>query len=296
MRNNNIDFPSSSEVNKIIKKFENYIWPEIKEDDDIKKFVENISKTITNELNSFPNLLLQLKPENFNFGIFRARPVDSFSNINLFREHSYPPINLVQLGRCNFPKHPVFYSSNNPVTALAEVIRDNDFKNKKICISSWAIIPSNDEFIFESFLQTDLHPNNQFAALAKSLADRINEPFKGKLSADKQKGLQIFLKYIDSQFIKNDNYSFSASLAHRRIYGNHNFCTDILMYPSVQTEMQGVNLAINPNFVDNHMRIKRFYILEVNDYDRTSGKFNISFFKYGEIQKNTIFWKSKALN
>lgn len=291
MRSKNNDFPSTTEVNKIIKKFEDYIWPEIREEDDVKEFVEKLSKAITNELNLFPNLLLQLKPDIFKFGIFRARPVNSFTNIDLFREHSYPPINLVKLGRCNFPKYPVFYSSNNPITALAEVIRENDFKSQKFCISSWEIIPSNNEFIFESFLQTDLHPKNQFASLAKSMAERINEPFKGKLSNDKQKALLKFLRYIDSQFIKDSNYSLSASLAHRRIYGNHNFCTDILMYPSVQTEMQGVNLAINPNFVDNHMRIKRFYIVEINDYDIKSGQFNVSFFKYGEILKNTIFWK-----
>jgi hypothetical protein len=292
MRTNYKDYPSSIKVKEAIKKFEKTNWPKFQEGDDINEFVKNINNIILNELNIFPNILLQLEPKLFGFGIFRVRPIDSFTNIDLFAEHSYPPLNFVKLGRCNFPKFPIFYSSNNPLTALAEVLRENDFKNQKFCISSWEIIPSDNKFIFESFLQTKLNPKNPFIFLAKSLVERINEPFKGQLGKDKEKALLTFLKYIDSQFVEDNNYSFSASLAHRRFYGKHNFCTDILMYPSIQTEMQGVNLAISPNFVDNHMRIKRFYIVEVNHYDKITGQFNISILKYGEILKNIVFWKT----
>lgn len=285
------NFADIDTVKLAIQKFQEIGWPSFNETDNIDEFVEKITKQITEELGKFPNYLMPLKPKNFPFGIFRVREMTESTNFDLYAEHSYPPVAFTKLGRCNFPKHPVFYASNNPITALAEVVRNEEFKGKKFCISSWEIIKSNDTFIFENFLQTSLHPKNHFAVLAKALANRVNEPFDIKLPEEQTQGIVEFLKYIDSQFISDENYSFSASLAHRRIYGKHNFCTDILMYPSVQTLMQGVNLAINPNFVDNHMRVKRFYIIELQSFDRQSGKFIITFHKYGEIKKNVIFWK-----
>lgn len=292
MTTNIENFADIETVKIAIRKFKEIGWPIYDETDNIDEFVEKITQQITTDLGKFPNYLIQSKPKNFPSGIFRVREITESTNFNLYAEHSYPPIAFTKLGRCNFPKHPVFYASNNPVTALSEVVRDSEFKGKKFCISSWEIIKSNDTFIFESFLQTSLHPNNPFDALAKTLIDKVNEPFENKLTEDQTQGMVEFLKYIDSQFINDDNYSFSASLAHRRIYGKHNFCTDILMYPSVQTLMQGVNLAINPNFVDNHMRVKRFYIIELQSFDRQRGQFAITFHKYGEIKKNVIFWKN----
>lgn len=291
MITNDDNFADIDKVRLAIKKFQDIGWSSFNENDNIDEFTEKITKQITEELGKFPNYLLRLKPKDFPFGIFRVREVTDSTNFNLFAEHSYPPATFTKLGRCNFPKHPVFYSSNNPITALSEVVRQSDFKNKKFCVSSWEIIKSNDTFIFENFLQTSLHPKNNFELLAKAIVEKVNEPFDNKLPIEQAQGIIEFMKYIDSQFINDKSYSLSASLAHRRIYGKHNMCTDILMYPSVQTLMQGVNLAINPNFVDNHMRVKRFYIIELQSYDKQSGRFTITFHKYGDIKKNVIFWK-----
>lgn len=288
----NEDFSNLKGVKRAIKKFEETGWPKFKENDSIEEFIETIVQQITSELGKFPNYLLLLKPNKFPFRIFRVREVTESANFNLFTEHSYPPASFTKLGRCNFPKHPVFYGSNNPMTALAEVVRASDYKGKKFCISSWEIIKSEQTFVFENFLQTSLDSKNNFDLLAKSLIERVNEPFEDKLPLEQKEGIIEFLKYIDSQFINDKSYSLSASLAHRRIYGKHNMCTDILLYPSVQTLMQGVNFAINPNFVDNHMRVKRFYIVELQSYDKESGEFKITFHKYGDIKKNVIFWKN----
>ena len=50
-------------------------------------------------------------------------------------------------------------------------------------------------------------------------------------------------------------------------------------------------MAINPNFVDSVMRVQRFYIVELENYSIDSGKFKITISKYGNIDKNIIFWK-----
>src|SRR5690606_8301052 len=88
------------------------------------------------------------------------------------------------------------------------------------------------------------------------------------------------------------SYALSASIAHRTLNAKHNLATDILMYPSIQTQYKGVNMAITPNFVDNMMRVQRFYIVELENYNPITGKFNITFSKYGDIEKNIIFWKN----
>src|SRR5690606_6651130 len=85
--------------------------------------------------------------------------------------------------------------------------------------------------------------------------------------------------------------SISASLAHRTLNAKHNLATDILMYPSVQTKYKGVNMAIHPNFVDNMMRIQRFYLIEVKKYNIDKNQFEISISKYADIVKNRIKWR-----
>ena len=233
-----------------------------------------------------------MKHSDFKFGIFRAREIDSFKNINLFTEHSYPPPSITKFGRCNFPNHPVFYSSNNPATALIEVVRNGNVIGKKFCISSWKINNPNETLIFENFLQSDLHPKNNFESLAKASIDKIGEPFENKLSLAKKNAIIEYMKFVDTRFIIDENYSFSATLAHRRLYANDNYSTDILLYPSVQSNKQGVNLAMSPNFVDNHLRLQRCYIVELNKYDIITGNFSMTFSKYGEVMKNKLIWRN----
>ena len=288
------DFPNLAKVRKAIKKFQLLKWPEYEEGQDINEFVKEFDKIITSELGGIYNFLMPLKHKEFSFRIFRVREVSSFNNINLFTEHSYPPPSITKFGRCNFPKHPVFYGSNNAITALIEVIRNENFVGKRYCISSWKINNPDEELIFENFLQSNLHPENNFDVLAKAKVNRISEPFKIskiKISKTQKNGIAEFIQFLDTQFINDNNYSFSAVLAHRQIYANHNYNTDILLYPSVQSEMKGVNLAINPNFVDNHLQLERCYIIEVNSYDIKTGKFNITFLEYGDVIKNQFFWK-----
>lgn len=292
MKNNYNDFPVHNVVKETISILEKKDWPKFQDDSDVEQFVKDIDSEITKAFGIFPSSIMFLKPSKFPFNIFRVRELDTINNINLLAEYSYPPAPFTKLGRCNFPKHPVFYGSNNPITAIAEVIRDEDYKNKKLCIASWGLINSDEDFVFENYLKSKLHPNNPFSAIAYSQLERLNEPFENQLNSEQVQGLSEFLKYIDSQFITDTNYSLSASLAHRSLYAKHNYRTDILMYPSVQTNALGNNFAISPNFVDTHMRVQRLYIIEVISYDKETGHFDLSFLQYAEIQKNVVLWKN----
>jgi hypothetical protein len=285
------DFPKLNKVRKSISKLKSFEFPKFRADNNIMEFVETISDIFTKEFGILFDIKQHFTPNSFKLKIFRVREYNSFSNINLFREHSYPPINLVGMGRCNFPKYPVFYCSNDGMTALLEVARIYGSENKRYCISKWEISPSDEEFSFQPFLQTELPKENHFNFIRQRMGEKINKLFEKKLDSEREKGLLEYLKFLHTLFITDEDYSISASLAHRAFYPNHDFATHILMYPSVQTRFRGINMAIHPNFVENNMKISRFYITDLKSYDPQSGLIKVSFSKYGYVERSCIKWK-----
>lgn len=292
MSENFENFPKLKEAKASIERLQKVNWPKITDFKNANMFLKEVEEIIFNEFEIIPNIFKLFKPCNFTMPIFRVREVNSFTNINQFSEHSYPPINLTGFNRCNFPNSPVFYCSDNPMTALMEVVRNTDYKQKKFCISKWELIDSDKEFAFQTFLQTDLHQDNNYKTLKDSEIEHLNQPFDNKLDEDRKAGLAEYMKFLHSTFISDKSYALSASIAHRTLNAKHNLATDILMYPSIQTQYKGVNMAITPNFVDNMMRVQRFYIVELENYNIQTGKFNITISKYGHIEKNIIFWKN----
>lgn len=292
MEENYSKFPTLSEANRAIKNLKSVDWPKFDESENIEAYIAKVESIFFQEFKVLPNMLKLFESKSFPLSFYRVREFSTFTNINLFTEHQYPPINLTKFGRCNFPKFPVFYCSNNPMTAIAEVAREGNFKGKDFCISSWRIIPSPNQFVFQSFLHAKTSNRNHFRQLSKAEIERINEPFQGKLTESQVKGTTKLLKYLQSVFLEDNDYNISATLAHRTLYVDHEYSCDILMYPSIQTNYDGVNMAINPNFVDKNFFLHRLYIIEVNEYNQKSGKFNVEIKKYGVTNRNRIIWKN----
>jgi len=294
MEENFDDFPSLKESLVSIENLKKYNWPIYDETkyESIEKFTEEIFSKVFQEFKILPNIVLPTKCKDFKFGLFRVRELSTFTDINIFSEHSYPPIGITKMGRCNFPKKPIFYCSNNPGTSLFEVVRESDFKNKQYCISRWQVNPSDDYLFFENYLQTELDEENNFKIFRDILREKLNETFKGKLSDDKMSGLINFLEFLDNSFINDESYAISASIAYRSFFPKHNMGTDILMYPSRQSLRKSVNFAISPNFVNNNLSINRFYIVSINDIKKDKSSFNISFLKYGDVDNRKIMWKN----
>lgn len=292
MQEDYLNYPTLKEANEAIEKLKKVDWPIFKEDIFIDDYIESIQKIIFNEFKIIPNLLRLFKPNKFPLAFFRVRELDSFTNINLFAEHSYPPINITKFGRCNFPNHPVFYCSNNPLVALLEVVKEKDFVKKNYCVSSWELVDGKEDFVFQNFLHTELDKKNYFGALRDSEMEKVNEPFKNLLNEEQKAGFLTLIKFLHDSFITSNNYSLSASLAHRTIFSKHKLSTDILMYPSIQTRFKGVNMAINPNFVDSSMQLKRLYIIDVEEMDLIAGKFKINFKKYATSNRKGFDWKN----
>lgn len=289
-------YPTKAEVLKSIRRLKRIKFPKYKDGDEVSEFVNEISNILLNEFGFMISPKRILKTNEFLSNFFRVREFESFTNVDLIREHSYPPIEKVKISRCNFPKFPVFYCSNNPLTALLEVVRNFQGVKNEYCISKWELIPSTENLIFENFLQVDLPTENKFNKIKDVALENISTPFEKsfnkKLSKDQEDGIIEYLRYLDGSFINDDDYSLSATLAHRTLYVDHDFRTDILMYPSVQTNLRGTNLAIQPNFVENNMKLTRLYILSFESYDPLDGKIDLTFKKYGIVEKNIIKWKN----
>ncbi|SDX36118.1 RES domain-containing protein [Flavobacterium degerlachei] len=286
-------------LNEVLKSIENFNKEILKKPSDfteIKEYITYLDGIFMKHFKIFHNMTQIIKPKLLPFKMFRVREYEPIKNKDLFNEYSYPPTDFVGDGRCNFKKKPVFYCSNNPITALLEVIRNTEYKSKKFCISTWSLIDNNEDLIIDNFLQSNLHPLNIFQNLANSQIENIDKVFEQKLNNEQKLGIIEFYKFLDSKFIEDKDYSISSFLAHRRLYADHNFRSDIIIYPSVQTESKSVNFAIQPNFVDNCMKIERFYIVELDYYDKTSNKFSLTFSKYGKIEKNVILWRNLKLD
>jgi len=290
------DIPSITKVKKAIENLKALELPKYKEEISVDKYTDSIFKILHKEFGFMLNMKQPMQFNKFLRHFFRVRILDTFTNLDLIREHSYPPLEIVKMGRCNFPGYPVFYCSNNPGTALLEMVRNQVGNPVNFCVSKWELVKSNQELIFERFLQITLPNDNIFNLLTKDLENRINEPFeksyKKRLSKSQEKGILEYLKYLDSCFITDVDYSISASLAHRTFYAKHKVKTDILIYPSVQTYYKGVNLAIHPNFVDNNLRLKRLYILSLNNFNLSERTMSVTFKKLGEIYRSSIIWRN----
>jgi hypothetical protein len=284
------NIPSSDQVAKSVEKFKDFNWPQFDLKDNVDEHIKNVIGLITQEFQHILDYVQPISHKDFNFNIFRVRELSTFKDYNLFCEHSYKPIMLTKdMGRCHFPDHPIFYGSTSAMVALSEVIRNTDFNNKIYCISKWEIIPSKYPILFQPFIFSKLPDDNPYRTVRDSL--NINQPFEGKLSDDQIKGIQILLEFLGNLFTFDNTYSVSASLAHRRLYDQTENRTEIMMYPSAQSDYRGVNLAIHPNFVDNRMRLKRVYPLKIKAIENEKGRGNFEMGKIGEVFRSSIFWR-----
>lgn len=281
-----------SKVKEAIENFQNVKLLKYEDFETTEEYIKYFEGIFYTHFPAYHHMLQIQKPENFKFNLFRVREFSTIQNSQLFCEYSYPPPHFVSNGRCNFKNKPVFYCSNDPLTSLLEVVKESDFKEKKFCISTWSLIDNGCDFILDNFLQSDLHSLNVFRNLADNYNNNIDNAFEHKLTNDQKLGVIEFYKFIDSKFIEDQDYSISAFWSHKRLYAEHNYRSDIIIYPSVQTDRKSINMAIHPNFVDNNMKLDRLYVVELNDYDATTNHFNLSIVKYGKIEKNVIIWKN----
>lgn len=287
-------FPTVQMVQSALLRLRQSGFPRFQQGDNGDEFASRISKILTNELNVLPNIPQFDKVSNLGFKLFRVRELGGISNRELPQEYSYTPVNLARkVGRCNLPYHPVFYCSSQPMVALAEVVKNDNFENKRYVISRWNAYPSEDRMVLEPFTFCNLPSDNHFNILKNGITAKLPGIFENRLTKDQEEGLKLYLEFLSESFLSDEEYSLSASLAHRRLYAplvKNSVRTHVLLYPSVQTRYIGINMAIHPAFVDKYLYPDRFYEVEISSLDKEIGSIKVSFSKYGESTGGSIQW------
>lgn len=185
-----------------------------------------------------------------------------FSGFDATRTNSFshPPARACRAGRVNLASHPVLYASMSAVTAMLEFRKSDNQPLKKgdiIYVSDWTIdeaVPGFcSQFVFgddisigESLKELNLHNRNK--------VNHSSKPYTG----DTQEANWLLLESLSRYFITDENYAVSSFLGHHMLYENRNtsWKADLLLYPSVQSKLNSINLAVHPDFVAKHMKLK----------------------------------------
>jgi len=193
------------------------------------------------------------------FSIFRVRKnLGEFEYPNLISNFSYPPSALCTwAGRANLKYRPVFYGAMEPETALLEC---KPKLNDMLYLSVWGI-DSDNSFIWSSLLPFDLPIENIWNQIAKKQKENVDRQSK-LAGVEKNKELKYLYETTAKWFLlEDDGYTKSSWISNKYLYGMTNVA--VLAYPSISTARKTTCLAINPNFVDCYMKIKKTYMFDI---------------------------------
>jgi hypothetical protein len=187
--------------------------------------------------------------------LFRAAfPFDGFDETNLSC-YSYPK--APGLNRCNIPKHPVFYCSDNSSICINEALNGKQFDKFPInlYLSEWNVSDERKWKVLP-FIFFTLPTNNRAHEYAEKNRQTLFKKYKNNIS---EADIQSYIQFYHDEFRKRDCYAFSSILSHKFLYEESN---DIIFYPSVQVEAEGNNYAINTKWIDN----KTFFCSKIYKY------------------------------
>jgi hypothetical protein len=287
------EFPTIDEVKTGIEYMSKIKWDRYNKELTIEENIKRVRGLLDQHFKSNVTIFFEYEGDTLPLRFYRCRPLDTIMNINLIREHSYPPINqCVNPQRANLPYHPVFYCSDNLHTCLFETIRTtfSEKKEREYCISLWKIRKKTKTviapFLLDLVDESNVYRQHAFKQIYDRLPDLVNEG----IPADRIPGIIELMKFYSRVFVSDSaDYPISSFLAHEYLYAAHSLRTDIFLYPSVIAELKTINMAVHPNFVDDNMYLAYLLIASVNYL--SSGEVNVRVTKYGTVDNGRIEWK-----
>lgn len=180
------------------------------------------------------------------------------TNISCFSYRKLPNLN-----RCNLPKFPVFYCSDNSSISINEALHSKDLSfPTHIYLSSWKVNTERKWKILPFVSQT-LPTVNKAYEYAENSKQALFENYKDHLPYE---DIKKFIEFYHDEFRKEGQYKFSSIVSYKFLHEDNG---DIIFYPSVQVEAEGNNYAINPKWIDNNSIslaiVQKFRIEKNND-------------------------------
>ncbi len=279
---------SISNIDKAVQNIKKYKVPIFLKEDTPISFSNKIIDILTQEFGFYLSPLIKIKSNSFKPPLYRVRRYEDF-NSSIFSEYSYKPAGIVNdIGRCNFPKTTVFYSSNNPKVSILETIKDRKETEGLYFLSRWEFVDTMQDIFVQSLLYSNKIQNEYYK---KQHDDFFNELMVSKddeLNTEEKKAINMYQEFINTIFIEDKYYAISASIAYSNLFAPHKYRPDIIIYPSVQSELRGLNFCLHPNFVNANLKISRIYLLKVKK--DINNRLDLNFIKIGLVDRNLINW------
>ncbi len=287
------------EVKERLAELEKNEWNILKKGDAKEEFKRYMHHELTKELKIYPCSMLPYNGMGrLPFQFFRVRPVKEIVNPSLRTEFSYAPIYFSKTQRANLYGSPVFYASNDPLTALMEVVRNykyyKDNPNEEYYLSYWRLKDSR-KINLSFLLNGNISSENPFYPLVDFQNNNLeNILIKDGLNKKQIEGVKLLFEFYSKVFLKDENYAISSYIADTHLYSDSKYRTDILMYPSLQTDSRSINFAIHPNFVDERMYLKAVFRLKVDDMKYLNSQIHsmtYTFKNYGIMKESSLIWR-----
>jgi hypothetical protein len=200
------------------------------------------------------------------FPVFRARSgIDErIENVRLARTFSYPNSSALKTpGRANVEYCPVFYSSDNLETAVAEIQPRPD---EVVYVSEWIIRCGRPCFYGLVTPRLTTHPANDWLAVVRMIRENRIKWFTEWSGPNLAEKVERIMDFIAERFVAERHpYPISSAIGAKLLYGHTLVSVDYLVYPSVQNVTHTCNIAFNPNFVDEFFKIDKVFRLQIKD-------------------------------
>lgn len=236
-------------IKESIEKFRNTPLRKFSNGEDVKAFQEYFLQHYTAAFGDGMMQYLHTEHKLFDT-FFRMRRLDEIIEPNDEREYGAPaPEYCKKIGRANLPSHPVFYCSQSPSTAIAEMKNINGL-GAKYALVKWK--KADPSIMFKTFLTFSSNPDHLESA-------RIIHEGNVTGGKEAQENMLAFSLFLGDEFLNPDDYTVSANFAHQILYTGG---IEVLSYPSVVNPLD-INFAFSTaSFIQNKLVLDRVYTVE----------------------------------
>lgn len=240
--------------------------------------------------------------------LYRARPANQVLELGKTNIKSYmsPPIfhKLGYNGRANWNGRNVFYAGDSPYVTIVE---NKDIEiDKEYYIGQW-------EFDVEKITEHEVpisylfHDGLPEENPWRKVIPTKNEQIQKLVEKDKfrQEVAELFVEFVNELSVlfteNNTEYNLSAFISDNILFSKNkeSFIPKLLIYPSVESEKNRCNIAINPDFADKYLRLVKLVKMRISEFSDEG--FKAIYNEIGQIEKEKVqfyhfnFDKSKAL-
>lgn len=282
-------FFKKEEVEEKFKKIKTELTPIMHHKEIMKKFHKILYNSV------IPSIIYdQNSPD---FWVYRISTIFDGFDKNDSQSYSYNP-KPKENGRAHISNSPVFYGAINPSTAISEMKGKLD-NGQKFYISKWKIRFKSAVTVHSIVVNSKtIKPDHLLSTIASPIYNYLKKMFEN-IPQEYLDGYMYGIEKMGDLFSTSSNslYHITSSYSHEIMYEGKSkgINIPIILYPSVSNNLNGVNWAIHPDFVDSEnmqlFDIKEVFI-EENNLKKEEQSVKISILEKAEIINGVInYWK-----